>query len=301
MFGVTILGNNSAIPAFDRHPTAQIVTIKDHLFLVDCGEGTQIQIAKYKIRTSKIEYIFISHLHGDHYFGLIGLITSMSLLNREKALHIFAPKELEDIIQIQLNVSNTLLSYPLYFHHLHEEVKIVNTNNFTIDCFKVQHRIACWGFIFRENKMPRKINRENCLTYEIPLAYYKNLQHGDDYINKEGIIIKNELLTEANKPAKSYAYAADTIYDENVAEKVKHVNLLYHETTYLKDAFEKAALRFHCTSIQAAEIAKLAAVQKLLIGHFSSKYEKLDDFLIEAQSVFEQTELALEGITYTVI
>ncbi len=300
MFGVTILGNNSALPAFDRHPTAQVVTLNDHIFLIDCGEGTQMQIARYKIKRSKINHIFISHLHGDHYFGLIGLITSMGLLGRENDLHLYAPKKLEDIIALQLNVAATTLPFKLHFHPLIEEGIIVNHHKYQVSCFATKHRIPCWGFIIREKKVPRKIDKEKVLQFEVPTAYYENLKLGKDYETKDGTIIKNEWVTIANTPPKSYAFCADTIYDETLVDKVKEVNLLYHETTYLKDLHERAALRFHSTTVQAATIATKANVKTLLIGHFSSKYEELEAFLNEAKAVFENTALAIEGNSFRI-
>ncbi len=298
MFAVTILGNNSAIPAHDRHPTAQVVTLNEQLFLIDCGEGTQIQIAQYKIKWSKINYILISHLHGDHYFGLIGLLTSMSLLGRQTEMHLYAPAMLAKIIQLQLDAANTKLSYPLLFHALKQEGKIVEHDKFSIECFSTKHRVECWGFIIREKREPRKIDKEKVLQYEIPAAYYNQLKAGEDYQKKDGTIIKNELVTIANKPCRSYAYSADTVYDERLIDKVKGVDLLYHETTYLKEGAERAALRFHATTHQAATIAQKAEVKKLIIGHFSSKYETLDAFLEESREVFENTDLALEGTAY---
>ncbi len=300
MFAVTILGNNSAIPAHDRHPTAQVVTLNDQLFLIDCGEGTQIQIARYKIKWSKINYILISHLHGDHYFGLIGLLTSMSLLGRETEMHLHAPAMLAKIIQLQLDAANTKLAYPLFFHALKQEGKIIDHDKFSVECFSTQHRVECWGFIIREKKEPRKIDKEKVLQYEIPAAYYNQLKAGEDYEKKDGTLIKNELVTIANKPCRSYAYSADTVYDERLINKVKGVDLLYHEATYLKDSPERAALRFHATTHQAATIAKKAEVKKLIIGHFSSKYETLDAFLEESREVFENTDLALEGTAYLI-
>ncbi len=300
MLALTILGNNSAIPAFDRNPTAQVLQTQDESFLIDCGEGTQMQLSKYKIKRSKINHIFISHLHGDHYFGLIGLLTSMSLLNRTQDLHLHAPPELEQLITLQLNFASTHLSYQLNFHALADEGLIVDGNKMTVECFKVKHRIDCWGFIFREKKNPRKLDAERAKIYEIPAAFYENLQRGEDYVNKKGTITPNEEVTTAAQKPKSYAYCADTIYDESIAEKVMGVDLLYHETTYLKDLHERAAARFHSTTVQAAAIAKKAAVKKLLIGHFSSKYELLDEFLSETSEVFENTELAIEGCCYII-
>ncbi|MBC7586929.1 MAG: ribonuclease Z [Chitinophagaceae bacterium] len=298
MFGVTILGNNSAIPAYNRHPTAQVVTLNEQIILIDCGEGTQMQMAKYKIRRSRINHILISHLHGDHYFGLIGILTSMGLVGRENDLHLYAPAPLKEIIDLQLKVADTKLPYTLHFHALEHEGIIADNKKFSIECFATKHRIECRGFIIREKKQPRKICKEKLMEHEIPFAYYERLKNGDDYETKNGSILKNEWLTVPNNPPKSYAYTADTIYDETIAEKVKSVSLLYHETTYLKDLHKRAAERFHSTTVQAAAIAAKAGTHKLLIGHFSSKYEELDVFLQEAKEVFDSTELAIEGVTY---
>ena len=300
MFGVTILGNNSAVPAFNRHPTSQLVTLNDQLFLIDCGEGTQTQITRYKIRQSKIGYIFISHLHGDHYFGLIGLITTMGLLGRKQILHIYGPAQLQDIIHLQLSVANTILPYELAFHALETETIIVDHPKFTVACFATEHRIPCWGFVFREKKMPRKIDRVKCLEFEIPSAFYDQIKNGQDYYKKNGELIKNEWVSFANTPSRSYAFCADSLYDESIVSKVAKVNLLYHETTYLKDMELRAAERFHSTTIQAASIANKANVGKLLIGHFSSKYEDLADFLTETAADFQQTDLAIEGVTFLI-
>ncbi|MGC4102805.1 ribonuclease Z [Ferruginibacter sp.] len=300
MLALTILGNNSAIPAFDRNPTAQVLQTADESYLIDCGEGTQMQMTRYKIRRSKITRIFISHLHGDHYYGLIGLLTSMGLLGRTQDLHLHAPEPLDAILKLQLSVADTKLPFSLHFHPLRSEGIIVADKKLQVECFRVKHRIECWGFLFREKKNPRKVNAERAAIYEIPAAFYEKLQQGFDYVNKKGSIVPNEEVTTAAPKARSYAFCADTIYDESLAEKIKEVDLLYHEATYLKDLHERAAMRFHSTTHQAASIAKLGNVKKLLLGHFSSKYETLDAFLPEAKEVFENTELALEGTCYKV-
>lgn len=300
MFAVTILGNNSAIPAYDRHPTAQVVTLFDQHILIDCGEGTQMQLAKYKMRKSKINHIFISHLHGDHYFGLIGLLTSMGLVGRTNDLHVYAPAALEKIIQLQLSVADTVLPYQLIFHAIQQEGLIADTNKFTVECFATKHRVECWGFVIREKKEPRRIDKEKIKLFDIPAAYYNALKKGADYETKEGNIIKNDLVTIENTIARSYAYSADTIYDESLIDKVKSVSLLYHEATYLKGLEELALKRYHSTTIQAATIALKASVDKLIVGHFSSKYEHLEDFLTETKTVFTNCELAMEGVTYLI-
>ncbi|BAV07887.1 ribonuclease Z [Filimonas lacunae] len=300
MFGVTILGNNSALPAYDRHPTAQVITLNEQIFLIDCGEGTQMQLSRFKVRRGRINHIFISHLHGDHYFGLPGLITSMGLMGRDNELHIYAPAKLEEIIQLQLDVSGTALPFRLHFHILGDDAILVDNTKYTIESFRVFHRIDCWGFLIKEKKKPRRIDKDKAIAHEVPLAYYERLKNGDDYETRSGEVVKNEWVTTPNTPGKSYAYCADTKFDASIAARVKGVSMLYHETTYLKNLPERAFERFHSTTEQAAEIATLAQTQKLLIGHFSSKYEVLDEFLAEASAVFPNTDLALEGVTYLV-
>ncbi|RYY70936.1 MAG: ribonuclease Z [Chitinophagaceae bacterium] len=300
MLSVTILGNNSAIPAHGRNPTAQVLQTQDESYLIDCGEGTQQQLAKYKIKRGRINHIFISHLHGDHYFGLIGLLTSMGLLGRTTDMHLHAPALLEEIIHLQLKAADTVLPYKIFFHPLGDECQIANDKKITVECIKVSHRIECWGFIFREKKNPRRIDADRVKAYEIPAAYYDALQRGADYTNKKGTIVPNEELTNPNTAAKSYAYCADTLFDESLIEKVKQVDLLYHEATYLKEYAVQARERFHSTTEEAGTIAKKAAVKKLIIGHFSSKYEVLDDFLTEVTAVFPNSELALEGVCYSI-
>ena len=300
MLALTILGNNSAIPAHGRNPTAQVLQTNDENYLIDCGEGTQNQLTKYKIKKSKINKIFISHLHGDHYFGLIGLLTSMGLLGRTNELHIYAPSLLQQIIQLHLDAANTVLPYQLFFHELNKEGEITNDKKISVSTFRVSHRIDCFGFLFTEKKKPRSILPEKAKMYEIPEAYYGELQKGSDYVTKKGTIIANNDVTEAATAARSYAYCADTIYDESIAGKIQNVDVVYHETTYLKDLEERAAARFHCTTTQAGNIAKLAGAKKLLIGHFSSKYEELDQFLVETKEVFENTEIAHEGACFKI-
>ena len=300
MFGVTILGNNSALPAYDRHPTSQVVTLDQFQFLIDCGEGTQMQLARYKIRRSRINHIFISHMHGDHYFGLPGLITSMGLLGRDTDLHLYAPPSLKPIIDLIIEAADTQLGYALHFYPLQSEGLLLEDARFTIECFRVFHRIECWGFIFREKKKPRKINKQTIGAYNLPPGYYERLKMGENIITETGQEFLNEDLTVANTPAKSYAYCGDTSYNVLVAEKVRNVTMLYHETTYLKGLEERALQRFHSTSAQAADIALKANVESLLIGHFSSKYETLTPFLDEAREIFPKTDIAIEGVTYRI-
>ncbi|MEP6927110.1 MAG: ribonuclease Z [Ginsengibacter sp.] len=298
MLSVTILGNNSAVPTHNRHPTAQVIQTLDHTFLIDCGEGTQMQMNMYKIRRSKINRIFISHLHGDHYFGLIGLLTSFGLNQRKQDLYIYSPQPLKEIIDLQLKVANANLPYPLHFYDLKNEEIIFEDKKISVECFKVNHRIECWGFLFREKKNLRKIDINKVRKYNIPSSFFEELHEGKDFITSSNEVIKNEILTTATVPPKAYAYCADTGYFEPIAERIKGVDLLYHESTYLHVFEEKAASRFHSTAKQAAMIAKKAGVKKLLLGHFSSMYDALDEFEIEAMEVFENSEIAEEGTCY---
>jgi len=300
MFAVTILGNNSAVPAFNRHPTSQVVTIDGHNYLVDCGEGTQIQLINYKIRRSKISHIFISHLHGDHYFGLIGLLNSFGLLSHQQELHVFGPTPLKEIIELQLKVADTKLCYDLHIHHITEAATLVDNEKLRVKCFRTNHRIECYGFSFEQKKQPRKLNIEKAKEFEIPANFYDRLKSGEDYTKKDGSIIKNELATETAEPGKKYVFCADTKYDESLLPHIQDADLIYHETTYLDNLRERAEERFHSTTKQAAELALKGGVKKLLIGHFSSKYDTLEEFEAEAREVFPNTELALEGVCFEV-
>lgn len=301
-FATTILGNNSAIPSNGRHPTSQVVTLCNQFFLVDCGEGTQMQLSRYKIKRSKINHIFISHLHGDHYFGLIGLINSFGLQNRTTPLHIFGPAPLENIMQLQFDCAHTTLPFSLHFHPLipGQNDILLQTEKVKIEAFPTNHRIDCFGFIFREQHLRRKIIPEKVEKLNIPFDCYKHLQEGEDYYLPEGRIVKNELLTEAPPKERSYAFCADTLYDEKLLDYVRHCDTIYHETTYLDKDVEKARKRYHSTSIQAAQLAKKAEAGHLLIGHFSSKYDDLNLFEEEARSVFQNTTVTSEGVTYLV-
>jgi ribonuclease Z len=300
MLSVTILGNNSAVPAFDRHPTSQVVTHDGNNYLVDCGEGTQIQMIKYKIRRGKISHIFISHLHGDHYFGLVGLINTFGLLNHQQDLHVYGPSPLQEIVELQMRVAKTTLPFHLYFHTINKEGLLVEDSKIEIRCFRTNHRIECYGFSFREKKKPRKLDIEKVVAAGIPASFYKKLEEGMDYTTKDDVLIKNGEVTVEAPKGKTYVFCADTKYDESLLPHLHEADLVYHETTYLDNLQEKAIERFHSTSKQAAAIARMGNVKKLLIGHFSSKYHELDEFEKEAREVFENTEIALEGVTYQV-
>lgn len=298
MLAVTILGNNSALPMHERHPTAQVVTDGERLFLVDCGEGTQIQMIRYKIRRSRIGHIFISHLHGDHYYGLIGLLNSYNLTGRTEPIHLYAPPPLKAILDLQMAAAESMLGYPLIFHALGEDGILLEDTRLTVRCFQVSHRIPCWGFLFREQPRPRKIRPEAVNAAGVPASFFPQLKAGEDYIDTAGRRIPNEELTAAPTAPKAYAYCADTLYHEPIAERVRGADLIYHEATYLDDQREKAHARHHSTARQAACIARLAGAGRLILGHFSSKYEALDGFREEAAAEFPDVEVCREGVTY---
>lgn len=300
MLSVTILGNNSAVPAFNRHPTSQVVTQDGNNFLVDCGEGTQIQMIKYKIRRGKISHVFISHLHGDHYFGLVGLLNTFGLLSHTQELHIFGPEQLQQIIELQLKVAETRLPYALYFHVVDGNATLVDNDQITIKSFRTDHRIPTYGFSFEEKAGRRKLLIEKVRAADIPVSFYTSLQNGMDYITPGGRLIKNEEVTAAPAPGKKYAFCADTRYDERIIEHIAGFDTIYHETTYLDNLNELAYERFHSTTRQAARLASKAGVKQLLIGHFSSKYSELDAFLEETREVFPNAHIAEEGKTYEV-
>lgn len=296
---ITILGNNSAIPAHGRNPSAQIVEIKDLLLLIDCGEGTQMQMIKYGIKRSKIRYILISHLHGDHYFGLIGLINSFGLLGRTDPLHIYCPELLPAIIQAQLDASSAHLPYELHFHTISdagERKVLVDNNVFSISCFPVEHRIATHGFVITEKAKARKLDIEACRKYEIPQYFYKRLQAGGDYEQKDGTLVSNETVTLPGSGDKVYAYCADTRYTLSFVEDVRGADLIYHESTYLDADVDLAILRYHTTAVQAAALAKAADAKQLMLGHYSSRYKEIEAFEAEAKRVFPNTVASFEGL-----
>ncbi|MBC8046383.1 MAG: ribonuclease Z [Fimbriimonadaceae bacterium] len=302
-FSITIIGSNSAIPAHGRHPSSQLVTIQDKHYLIDCGEGTQMRLHELNIRASRINHIFISHLHGDHYFGLIGLISTYHLLKRIRPLHIYAPKELLSIIQLQLQAGQTNLCYEIIFCPLdpHKSERILENDDITVDTILLKHRIDCLGFLFKEKKRERKVIKEKMDAYELSFDLVPELKKGFDITDpKTGNIIPNKELTTDPLRARSYAYCSDTAYNENMLSAIYGVDLMYHDCTFDDAAQLRAEETYHSTTKQAAQIAKLSQAKQLLIGHFSSKYENLNSLLLEAKEVFENTLLAIEGKIYSI-
>jgi len=298
---ITILGNNSALPAFGRHPTAQTVSVNGETLLIDCGEGTQIQMQRFGVRWRRLHHILISHLHGDHYFGLPGLINSMSLGGRTEPLHLHAPAELKPIIDSILAVADTTLTYPLHFHPLPDgAAQIVDEPIFSVTCFPVMHRIKCHGFVIEGRTRGRRLLPDRCAAHGIATQYYEVIKNGEDYTAPDGTVIPNELLTEPGPLPKKYAYCADTIYTETIIPYITGADAIYHESTYLQEDADKAAARYHTTAPQAAQIAKLAGVGQLLLGHFSSKYRELEPFKTQAEGIFPNVVVTQEGGVYDI-
>lgn len=299
-FQVTILGSNSAISCYDRYPSSQIVYFKSQLFLVDCGEGTQFKLNQYKIKKSKIDHIFISHLHGDHYFGLFGLLSSYHLLGRTKDLYIYSPVGLEKIIKCSFSLSNTFLSYKIIFIKIDATHKVIYENdNISVKIVPLRHSINCFGFIFKEKMGLKKIKKTAIKKYKIPINKIIEIKKGKDFFHN-GKMIRNESLTYKTPKARQYTYCSDTAYDEKIIKDISCSDLLYFETTFLKSEQELAQKTLHSTTIDAAIVAKKSNVKKLIIGHFSSRYKSLKQHLEESRSVFKNCYLAEEGKTFKI-
>ncbi|MBA3647604.1 MAG: ribonuclease Z [Chitinophagales bacterium] len=299
-FEITVLGSNSAIPSHGRHPTSQVLNHNEKYYLIDCGEGTQMQLSTYKIKRSKINHIFISHLHGDHYYGLIGLLTSYHLLKRPEPLHIYGPKGLKEVIDLNFQYSDTHLSYELISHEIsYGENLIFDSDEISVTTIPMKHRIPCCGFLFREKKSGRKILADKMEEYEIPYSMIPDLKKGYD-ITINGLSILNQEVTADPPLPRSYAFCSDTKSNEDIIPQISNADLLYHEATFMEESVERAALTFHSTAFQAALIARKANVKRLLIGHFSAKYTELNGICKEAQSIFSNTDVAIEGEKYSI-
>lgn len=298
---VTILGNNSALPAFGRNPTSQIVSVYGEDIMLDCGEGVQVQMQKYDMKWRRIRHIFISHLHGDHYFGFPGLINSMSLLGRTLPLHVYAPAGLQEIMEPILRVADTELNYPYHFHPLPEGSELLaDTSSFSVTCFPVEHRIPCHGFLIERKTRGRKLLPDKCAEYGIPAYFYDRIKAGEDYTRDDGFVVKNEWVTEEGPLPRKYAYCADTLATKSYLPYIMGADTIYHEATYTQDSMDKALARYHSTAGQAAQVAKAAGAHQLLLGHFSSKYRDLEPFLAEASVIFPNTIITQEGNAYEV-
>lgn len=297
---LTILGCYAATPRTFTNPTSQLLEIRNRLFLIDCGEGTQVQLRKNKIRFSKINHIFISHLHGDHFFGLIGLISTFTLLNRVTDLHIYGPKGIKEIIKLQLRLSNSWTNYNLFFHELESEESevIYEDEKVLVKTIPLKHRIYTNGFLFQEKIGERKLNVDAVQNYEIDSCYYQNIKNGKDITLEDGRIIENEKLTFDPLPAKSYAFCSDTVYNEAIVPIIENVDVLYHESTFLQSEETLAQKTLHSTAQEAAKIALKANVKQLVLGHYSTRYDGLSQFKEEASQIFPNVLLADDGASF---
>lgn len=295
-----ILGCYAATPRILSNPTAQVLEINNHLFLIDCGEGTQVQLRKHKIKFFRIKHIFISHLHGDHVFGLVGLISTFKMLQREAPLHVYGPVGIKEFVTTQLKLANAWTDYPLHFHELsstNTEV-IFQDEKVTVQTIPLQHRVYCNGFLFTEAPKDRKLNLNAVLNYSIDKAYYNSIKKGKDITLDSGEVVANTELTYDAEPSKTYAFCSDTKYDEQKLEIIKGVTALYHEATFLESHAHLCEPTGHSTAKQAALIAKKAKAQQLILGHYSTRYKSIQTFRTEAQTIFKNTLLADDGLCF---
>lgn len=301
-FEIVVLGTSSATPTRDRNPSGQYVRLDKHYFLFDCGEGTQNQIIRYNLKLQKIRYILITHLHGDHYFGLPGVITSMALFNRTEPLTVVGPAALKPIMDQILVEGNSKLPFDLTFIASDQspEGLLIKHPDYEIHTVELQHRIPCRGYILKEQGPERRIDVDQCESMNIPVTYYERLKMGEDFISGDGTVVPNEVLTTAGYKNRSFAYISDTIFDERIIPFIQQVDFLYHEATFLHDRIERAIETFHSTAKQAGTIARLANVGELMVGHYSARYSDLSELHAEVMAEFENTQLAIEGKTYMV-
>lgn len=297
-FEVHILGCGSALPTTKHFASSQVVNIREKLFMIDCGEGAQLQLRKSRLKFSRLNHIFISHLHGDHCFGLMGLISTFSMLGRTADLHIHAPKELEKLLIPHLNFFCKGMGYNVLFHTIdtQQQACLYEDRSVSVYSIPLQHRIPCCGFLFSEKATPNHIRRDMIDFYQIPLYELNRIKNGADYQLPDGSCIPNDRLTTPSNPPRKYAYCSDTIYNRKIVEQINGVDLLFHEATFAESEEARAKETFHTTASQAGKIAKEAQVKQLIIGHFSARYEEENTLLEEAQAVFPNTILAKENL-----
>ncbi|WP_339728874.1 ribonuclease Z [Maribacter stanieri] len=296
---LTVLGCYAATPRTLTNPTSQVLEINNHIVLIDCGEGTQVELRRHKIKFSRINHIFISHLHGDHFFGLPGFISTMRLLGREKELHVYGPKGIKEAITLLLKLGDSWTNYPLLFHELSskESELIFEDEKISVTTIPLDHRVYTNGFLFREKIGKRKLNIDAAEAYGIDKAYYHNIKNGKNITLDNGKVVDNKELTFDPPAPKSYAFCSDTIYDESLAAKIKDVDILYHESTFLESEVDLATKTKHATAKQAAKVAKDANVKTLVLGHYSTRYKSIELFKEEASTVFPNVLLADDGKT----
>ena len=294
---LTILGCYSATPRALTNTTSQVLEISNHMFLIDCGEGTQIQLRKHKIKFNRIKHIFISHLHGDHFFGLVGLISTFRLLTRETDLHIYGPLGIKEIVTLQMKLADSWTNYNLIFHELtsNESELIFEDEGIEVYTIPLDHRIYTNGFLFKEKEGERRLDIDAVEDANINVAYYRKLKQGFDILNEDGELVYNESVTIPGSKPKSYAFCSDTTYKEDIVSIINKVDVLYHESTFLEKHANLAPKTKHSTAKEAATIAKKANAGVLLLGHYSTRYDGLNAFKEEAQEIFENVELSEDG------
>lgn len=297
---LSILGCYSATPRAMTNTTAQVLEINNHMFLIDCGEGTQVHLRKHKIKFNRIKHVFISHLHGDHFFGLVGLISTFRLLTREADLHVYGPKGIKEIVTLQMKLADSWTNYNLYFHELSskESELIYEDDKVEVHTIPLEHRIYTNGYLFKEKEHERKLNINAVEEANINIAYYRKLKQGFDVENEDGVLIDNKLVTKPGPKSKSYAFCSDTVYKEDIVEIIKDTDVLYHESTFLDEHAHLAQRTKHSTAKEAAIIAKKANVDTLLLGHYSTRYGTLEPFKKEAEEVFKNVQLCEDGKTF---
>ena len=296
-FRVHILGCGSALPTMRHNPSAQVVEVRGKMFMIDCGEGTQLQLRRVKVRFTKVSAVFISHLHGDHCFGLIGMISTFGLLGRTAPLHVYAYKDLEQFLKQQIEYFCNGLEYEVVFHAIDPTVQkvVYEDRSVTVETVPLRHRVPCCGFIFREKPTLPHIRRDMLDCYEIPVSQINNIKNGAHWTTPDGTVVPNSRLTEPADPPRSYAYCSDTRYFEQLAHEVRGVDTIYHEATYDSGNQARAQLYNHSTAREAATVAHDAGARQLVIGHFSARYDDERLLLDEAKAVFDNTVLAAEG------
>ncbi|SIR01225.1 ribonuclease Z [Maribacter ulvicola] len=297
---LTVLGCYAATPRTLTNPTSQVLEINNHIILIDCGEGTQVELRRHKIKFSRINHIFISHLHGDHFFGLPGFISTMRLLGREKELHVYGPKGIKEAITLLLKLGDSWTNYPLLFHELSSKASelVFEDSKISVATIPLDHRIYTNGYLFEEKIGKRKLNIKAATEYGIDKAYYQNIKNGKDVTLDNGEVIVNSKVTFDPPKPKSYAFCSDTVYDESLAEKIKDVDVLYHESTFLESELELATKTKHATAMQAAKVARDANVKTLVLGHYSTRYKSIELFKEEASTIFPNVLLANDGKTF---
>ena len=296
---ITVLGNSAALPAHNRHLSAYMLERERESLLFDCGEATQFQLIKYKKKIHRITKVFITHLHGDHFFGLPGLLSTLHMLDRKKPIDIYGPKGLEQYINLINKITNSVPKYQINFHVVDTDTKVLICENkdYSIFAFPLDHREETYGYLYQQKPSLPNIKKDFIVNNEIPIEWFKRIKNGEDYIDENGKIIPNSEITEIRKPIKSFAYCTDTVYMPKLVEYVKNVDLLYHEATFLNVNKEDAIAKKHSTASDAANIAKDANVGRLIIGHFSARYANLEQFEKESKAIFENTIIAEEGMS----